>query len=160
MNLKFIIYLFYFRSAAFYFIPQCPYIPCVSCTSVNSKLIIFWQAYSFFIPLVFLIVFTIILIIRVNSHRTQSQRHQQVNNNRPSKKITIQLCIYVLWSFVYYCPPAAYNLFTSIDPKRYSSPVMKSISTIIGVLGIQVYPILTYVMYWGHKQNGRRIQPT
>jgi hypothetical protein len=39
---------------------------------------------------------------------------------------------------------------------------MKSISTIIGVLGIQLYPIITYGMFWQRRRNPNsrsRIQP-
>ncbi len=144
---------FLFRSAAFYLIPQCAYVPCISCATYNLALLIVWQAYSFFIPLICLVLVTISLIIRVNIYREQFRHQRQLNYFRPSKKILFQLCIYVLWSIVYYCPPGLYNLFTAIDSKKYSSPTMKSISTIIGVLGIQIYPVLTYVMFWRRKKD-------
>ncbi len=148
-----------FRSSAFYLIPTCPYIPCVSCISRNLKLIILWESYSFFLPVICLVFITIILIIRVNIYREQFRHQRRLTHYQPSKKILIQLCIYVLWGIVYYCPPALYSLFVAIDSEKYSSPAMKSISTIIGVLGIQLYPFLTYVMFWRHRKNRSRVQP-
>jgi hypothetical protein len=166
LNLRFyfsFILVFLFRSASFYLIPQCSYIPCVSCIIYNLKLLLFWQSYSFFIPLICLVLTTIILIIRVNIYREKFRHQRLLNHFRPSKKMIIHLCIYVLWGIIYYCPPALYNLFITINPKRYSSPIMRSIVTIIGVLGIQLYPVLTYVMFWQrHRQNRNnpmRVQP-
>jgi hypothetical protein len=99
---------------------------------------------------------TISLIIRLQSHHRQSHQYRQRNRFRPSKKLTIHLCIYVLWSLIYYCPPAFYNLFAAIDSNQHSSPVMKSTGTVIGVLGIQLYPILTYFIYWDYKEGRKR----
>jgi hypothetical protein len=99
----------------------------------------------------------------VRIYRRQcDHRHRERNNFRPSKKLTIHLCIYVLWSLIYYCPPALYNLISAIDSEQYLSPIMKSISTIIGVLGIQLYPILTYFMFWNYREGRKkrsRIKP-
>jgi len=153
------LFFFPFRSAAFSLIPQCEYVPCVTCRAFDLTLLIFWQAYSFFIPLICLVLVTISLIIRVNIYQEKFRHQQQLNYFRPSKKILHQLCIYVLWSIVYYCPPGIYNLFIAIDSNKYSSPTMKSISTIIGVLGIQLYPVLTYVMFWRRKKDRTRVQP-
>jgi hypothetical protein len=153
------LFFFSFRSAAFSLIPQCGYVPCISCTTFDLTLLIFWQAYSFFIPLICLVLVTISLIIRVNIYQEKFRHQRQLNYFRPSKKTLRQLCIYVLWSIVYYCRPGIYNLFTAIDSNKYSSPTMKSISTIIGVLGIQLYPVLTYVMFWHRKRDRIRVQP-
>ena len=150
---------FRFSSAGFYLFPQCQYVPCVPCTAYSLKLMIVWQAFSFYIPMLSLVVLTIILIIRVNRSR-QQLRPQLHQRSRSAVKITIQLCIYICWSLIYYCPPAFYSLVIAIDAKKYSSPVMRSISTMIGVVGIQIYPILTYVMFWGTKQERLiRVQP-
>lgn len=88
----------------------------------------------------------------INTYRVHIHCQRHLNSFHPLKKLTIQLCIYALWSTIYYCPSATYNLFVAIDSKIYSSPQIKSVSTIIGVFGIQLYPILTYVMFWNHKK--------
>jgi hypothetical protein len=145
-----------FRSLAFQLILTCPYIPCVACAAFNLKSLIFWQAFSFYIPLICLIITTIVLIIRVQIYHRQFHHHRQANQYRSSKKILLHLCIYVLWGLIYYCPPGLYNLVSVIDPQRYSSPAIKSMSTSIGVLGIQLYPVLTYAIFWSYKPNRKK----
>jgi len=145
----------YSMSILFVFIPECNYILCSPCYTVNLKYMLLWLIFSFIIPELIMFSSTIILMIRLYQ--------QQINGNRSKAgnifhRIVIQMTLYVLWSCLYYCPPAFYNLTLIFDPYRFS-PSTRSAMLIVSTVSVQSYPILTFMLMTNYHRRTKTKKP-
>jgi hypothetical protein len=62
------------------------------------------------------------------------------------------MTIYIIWSCLYYCPPTFYNLTLIIDPYRFS-PSTKTALMIVSTVGVQSYPILTFILMTNYHRR-------
>jgi len=139
----------YSMSILILFIPQCAYTPCSTCFTKNLIYTLIWLTFSFILPELIMFTSTIILIIRLY--------RQQINVNHSKERniyyrIVIQMTIYIIWSCLYYCPPTFYNLTLIIDPYRFS-PSTKTALMIVSTVGVQSYPILTFILMTNYHRR-------
>lgn len=134
----------YIIAALFTLLPTCTYVPCIPCQATTVFYMIPWLTLSFFLPQCVMLVSTIYLLYRLRQQRSIVNRRVEW---LVSRKIVVQMSLYVLWSCLYYCPVTFYNFIVLFDTSRYS-PQLKSAMTIINTVGVQSYSILTFISMW------------
>ena len=134
----------YIIAALFTLLPTCAYVPCVPCQSSSLYYMIPWLTLSFFLPQLVMLFSTIYLLYRLRQQRTIVNRRVEW---LVSRKIVIQMALYVLWSCLYYCPVTFYNLSILFDGSKYS-PELKSAMNIINTVSVQSYAVLTFISMW------------
>jgi hypothetical protein len=131
----------YIVAALFTVMPTCPYVPCVPCQATALQYMIPWLTLSFFFPESVVIVSTVYLLYRIRQQRAAVNRRVEW---LISRRIALQMSIYLFWSWLYYCPVTFYNFSLLLDPSKYSA-VLKSTMNIINTVSVQSYPILTFL---------------
>ena len=137
----------------FTILPSCPYVACVSCQSSSISYMLPWLILSFCLPLLIMIASTIHLLQRLRRHQAASNRRLEWTRSR---KIVLQMSIYIIWTCLYYCPVTFYNLAILFDSK-YFSAMMKSTMNIINTVCVQSYAILTYASIYLISKKQRHV---
>lgn len=138
-----------------FYVPQCDYVPCSPCHTLHLNYMLLWLTFSFIIPELAMFSSTFILITRLYRQRMSFTRTKEENIYY---RIVIQMTIYVLWSCLYYCPPAFYNLALIINPDRFS-PSTGSAMLIVSTVSVQSYPILTFILMINYHRRTKTKKP-
>ena len=136
------------------FAPRCEYVPCSPCHTRQWQAMLLFLLFSFVLPE--LVMFT----SDGGSDRFVSIFNDSVCLRRQERhlfyRIAIQMSMYVVWSCLYYCPPAFYNL-TLIMNSNNSSPSTQSAMIIVSTVSVQSYPILTYLLMCNFSSTNEEI---
>ena len=146
----------YILSILMVFIPQCEYIPCSPCHNHDLKYIISLLIVNFIIPELIMFSSTFVLIFRLyRKHATLNQTKERHTFHR----IVLQMTFYVVWSCLWYCPPAFYNLALAFESNRFSPPT-SSAMIIVSTVSVQSYPLLTFLLMINYRRNTKSIKQT
>lgn len=145
----------YIMALLIFYVPQCDYIPCSPCHTIQLNYMLLWLTFSFIIPELAMFSSTIILILRLYRQRMSFSRTKEENIYY---RIVIQMAMYVFWSCLYYCPPTFYNLALIIDPDRFSPPT-RSAMLIVSTVSVQSYPILTFILMINYHRKTKTKKP-
>ena len=121
---------------------RCPSTLCSSCYSKESYTMFIWLFISFVLPELVMFSSTMLLLLRLYRHRSHLIRPQERNIYY---RIVMQMGLYVIWSCFYYCPPTFYNLALLFNGDLIS-PSTKSAMVMVSTLGVQSYPVLTFIV--------------
>ncbi|CAF1316897.1 unnamed protein product, partial [Didymodactylos carnosus] len=143
-------------TSLFVFIPQCSvYVPCAPCFFVYQHVVLAWFAYSFFLPMLTMILFTCLLFYRLYSKRKHFSTGWSTMN-----KICSQMLIYILWYILAYWPFQIYRLLISYNSARFNSQMLNNILVMLSMCGIQTLPLLIYILYMPNKSTTRSLPST
>jgi hypothetical protein len=140
-------------------VPQCRPVGCSPCFYFKAHLVLIWSSLRLFLPVAIMIFSTLMLLYRLHLRQQGtkskgSDTNTKSNNwGRPMKRIAVQSIIYFVWCVCYGSISIFYNLLTSIDSKKYKSTFAKNLSTIVGIVGVQTYPILTFLLHRPKKRE-------
>jgi len=123
---------------------------CEACFMQNFLSVILFQLYTFFIPILIMICSTIILLWRLFKQRTKLNKHRRWIR---LKRMFYQAIIYLGWYCLSYWPYNTYSLLISYDSNRFDSIILKNISYLFSIYGIQLLPLLTFFIFKSNKKQ-------
>jgi hypothetical protein len=68
------------------------------------------------------------------------------------------MTLYVIGSYLYYCPPTFYNLSLLIDSNRFQ-PQTGSATIIVSIVSVQSYPILIFILMTNYHRRTKLKKP-